>query len=324
VRSWSKDLDTLIRLHKSLRALDADDGGEQEPLSARVMSAPPAELLAPPQDKVAQDEPERPLVSDQACYPAAAYLQETQPVDATCREIPGQEMTAGQMLSPDAPPAQTSPETRPSQPLAPKDGHGEAAQVQSPDVAPEHAAAGPDPAIVAIKETFRYVADAGDKAVSFFYGQLFLRQPQLRQLFPPAMDEQRDRLFHALSRIVESLATPDEMAAYLSQLGRDHRKYQVEPDRPQIGIEDREVPGRVTHVEHVERSGTEGRSNRSYDRPVTAVTVERCPDRSRELQMAALVAHGLRPRVLRGLPHRGRAAVALTSVTLSGVATRRG
>ena len=230
VRSWSKDLDTLILLHKSLRALDAYDGGVQLSLSARVMSAPPAELLAPPQDKVAQDEPERPLVSDQACYPAAAYLQETQPVDATCREIPGQEMTAGQMLSPDAPPAQTSPETRPSQPLAPKDGHGEAAQVQSPDVAPEHAAAGPDPAIVAIKETFRYVADAGDKAVSFFYGQLFLRQPQLRQLFPPAMDEQRDRLFHALSRIVESLATPDEMAAYLSQLGRDHRKYQVEPE----------------------------------------------------------------------------------------------
>ena len=39
----------------------------------------------------------------------------------------------------------------------------------------------------------------------------------------------RDRLFHALGRIVESLSTPDEMAAYLSQLGRDHRKYRVEP-----------------------------------------------------------------------------------------------
>jgi NAD(P)H-flavin reductase len=87
-----------------------------------------------------------------------------------------------------------------------------------------------DPGIAAIRETFRYVADAGDKAVGFFYGQLFLRQPQLRQLFPPAMDEQRDRLFRALGRIVESLSTPDEMAAYLSQLGRDHRKYGVEPE----------------------------------------------------------------------------------------------
>jgi NAD(P)H-flavin reductase/hemoglobin-like flavoprotein len=93
----------------------------------------------------------------------------------------------------------------------------------------EQAAAGPDPAIAAIKETFRYVAEAGDKSVGFFYGQLFLRQPHLRELFPPAMNEQRDRLFRALGRIVESLSTPDEMAAYLSQLGRDHRKYQVEP-----------------------------------------------------------------------------------------------
>jgi hypothetical protein len=50
VRSWSKDLDTLIRLHKSLRALDADAG--TEPLFAPALSAPPAELLAPPQDEV--------------------------------------------------------------------------------------------------------------------------------------------------------------------------------------------------------------------------------------------------------------------------------
>jgi NAD(P)H-flavin reductase len=43
------------------------------------------------------------------------------------------------------------------------------------------------------------------------------------------MDEQRDRLFRALARIVESLSTPAEMASYLAQLGRDHRKYGVEP-----------------------------------------------------------------------------------------------
>jgi NAD(P)H-flavin reductase/hemoglobin-like flavoprotein len=73
------------------------------------------------------------------------------------------------------------------------------------------------------------VANAGDEAVGYFYAWLFLRRPELRQLFPPAMDEQRDRLFAALGRIVESLSTPDEMARYLSQLGRDHRKYRVDP-----------------------------------------------------------------------------------------------
>ena len=95
-------------------------------------------------------------------------------------------------------------------------------------------AAGPDPAIAAVRETFRYVAEAGDKAVGFFYGQMFVRQPQLRQLFPPAMDAQRERLFCALGRIVESLSAPEDMAAYLAQLGRDHRKYQVEPEMYEV------------------------------------------------------------------------------------------
>jgi NAD(P)H-flavin reductase/hemoglobin-like flavoprotein len=88
----------------------------------------------------------------------------------------------------------------------------------------------PDRTIAAIKETFGYVAEAGDQAVGYFYAQLFLRQPHVRQMFPAAMDEQRDRLFRSLTRIVESLSTPDEMATYLSQLGRDHRKYHVEPE----------------------------------------------------------------------------------------------
>lgn len=95
------------------------------------------------------------------------------------------------------------------------------------DRVPEQLGVITDSAIAAIKETFRYIADAGDKAVGFFYGELFVLEPRLRQLFPPAMDEQRDRLFRALGQIVESVSTPAEMAAYLSQLGRDHRKYQV-------------------------------------------------------------------------------------------------
>ena len=129
-------------------------------------------------------------------------------------------------------PVLLAPPDEPStaQPLAPEPDRGEPEPAPRLAAAAAQEAAGPDPAIAAIKETFRYVAEAGDKAVGFFYGQLFVRQPQLRQLFPPAMDEQRDRLFHALGRIVESLSTPDEMAAYLSQLGRDHRKYRVEPE----------------------------------------------------------------------------------------------
>jgi len=91
------------------------------------------------------------------------------------------------------------------------------------------AAALPDSAVAAVRETFAIVASAGDKVPGFFYGRLFARYPRLRDMFPPAMNDQRDRLVQALVRIVESLTTPEEMAAYLAQLGRDHRKYGVEP-----------------------------------------------------------------------------------------------
>jgi len=231
VRSWSKDLDTLARLHRGLRALDADDAAPREPLSAPALLAPPV-----------------PPVSAAAAVSAAAQ-DETAPE----HDVPGHQPLAGGARPLETVPRQTrSPED--GEP-APGPGPGavperpDAGAERRPDAGPEQeaepdperaadaglerAAAEADPAIAAIaaiKETFRYVADAGDKAVGFFYGQLFIRQPHLRQLFPPAMDQQRDRLFRALGRIVESLSTPDEMAAYLSQLGRDHRKYQVEPE----------------------------------------------------------------------------------------------
>ena len=101
----------------------------------------------------------------------------------------------------------------------------------SPDEAPpgEAQAALPDPVVAAVRKTFAMVAASGDAAPGFFYGWLFAHYPRLRDLFPPAMNDQRDRLVQALIRIVESLSTPEEMAAYLAQLGRDHRKYGVEP-----------------------------------------------------------------------------------------------
>jgi NAD(P)H-flavin reductase/hemoglobin-like flavoprotein len=87
-----------------------------------------------------------------------------------------------------------------------------------------------DPAIASVQETFAIVGAAGDEAAAYFYGWLFAGHPELRALFPTAMNEQRDRLFRALGRIVRTLSTPEELAVYLTQLGRDHRKYSVEPE----------------------------------------------------------------------------------------------
>jgi NAD(P)H-flavin reductase/hemoglobin-like flavoprotein len=86
-----------------------------------------------------------------------------------------------------------------------------------------------DEALTAIRHTFARVVAAGDDAAAYFYGWMFTTNPELRDLFGVAMDTQRDRLFVALTKIVNSLTLPDEMASYLAQLGVDHRKYRVRP-----------------------------------------------------------------------------------------------
>ncbi|MBG0816387.1 globin domain-containing protein [Planomonospora sp. ID82291] len=78
-----------------------------------------------------------------------------------------------------------------------------------------------------VKESFSLVEPVADKAAAYFYGRLFAENPHLRGMFPPAMDVQRDRLFSALTRIVWSIDSPDGLASFLGQLGRDHRKYGV-------------------------------------------------------------------------------------------------
>ncbi|WP_433323634.1 globin domain-containing protein [Spirillospora sp. CA-294931] len=78
-----------------------------------------------------------------------------------------------------------------------------------------------------VKESFAQLEPSADKAAAYFYGRLFAENPRLRALFPPAMEVQRDRLFHALTKIVWSLDSPENLAAYLGQLGQDHRKFGV-------------------------------------------------------------------------------------------------
>ncbi|WP_085953910.1 globin domain-containing protein [Catenulispora acidiphila] len=73
-------------------------------------------------------------------------------------------------------------------------------------------------------------SDKPDKIVSYFYALVFTECPALRDMFPPMMDAQRDRLFQALVRIVGQAEHPDSLVAYLRELGRDHRKYGAQPE----------------------------------------------------------------------------------------------
>jgi ferredoxin-NADP reductase/hemoglobin-like flavoprotein len=81
-----------------------------------------------------------------------------------------------------------------------------------------------------IQRSFALVEENADKVAGHFYALLFLEAPALRDMFPPMMDAQRDRLLSALVRIVHQAHEPESFLEYLRQLGRDHRKFGVRPE----------------------------------------------------------------------------------------------
>ncbi|MFF3890569.1 globin domain-containing protein [Streptomyces sp. NPDC001914] len=88
-----------------------------------------------------------------------------------------------------------------------------------------------DPEI--LRSSFAVVERRAEFAVKYFYSHLFRHNPQLRALFPADlaqdMERQRDRLFAALTFVMDNLENPD-LPRYLRSLGRDHRKYLTRPE----------------------------------------------------------------------------------------------
>jgi NAD(P)H-flavin reductase/hemoglobin-like flavoprotein len=88
----------------------------------------------------------------------------------------------------------------------------------------------------ALKDNFAQVAQHGDAVALFFYSDLFLRNPGLREMFPIGMSHQRDRLLSALGRIVSQVDSLPELVPFVRQLGADHRKFGVEAlHYPEVG-----------------------------------------------------------------------------------------
>jgi hemoglobin-like flavoprotein len=63
--------------------------------------------------------------------------------------------------------------------------------------------------------------------MTYFYGQLFAMDTEIRAMLPAAMDIQRRRFFRALLRTVGGQDDLAALVPYLEQLGRAHRKYGV-------------------------------------------------------------------------------------------------
>ncbi|WP_244181502.1 globin domain-containing protein [Streptomyces curacoi] len=139
--------------------------------------------------------------------------------------------TAGQARPASSPQATTArPETSGLAPLAPPP-----AQLRVPAQRPAPApAASPD--AVLIRRTMSEVAPVADKVTSYFYALLFVRHPDLRSLFPAAMDTQRDRLLKALLTAAEHIDNTPVLVDYLQNLGRGHRKYGTRAEHyPAVG-----------------------------------------------------------------------------------------
>ncbi|MGV9687657.1 globin domain-containing protein [Streptomyces sp. NPDC003444] len=84
---------------------------------------------------------------------------------------------------------------------------------------------GPSADAVLVRRTLAEIAPIADRVTSYFYALLFVRHPGLRDMFPVAMDTQRDRLLKALLTAAEHMDDAPVLTAYLQNLGRGHRKY---------------------------------------------------------------------------------------------------
>jgi NAD(P)H-flavin reductase/hemoglobin-like flavoprotein len=79
----------------------------------------------------------------------------------------------------------------------------------------------------ALEHSWDIVAKSGDEVPLYFYSHLFLHHPELRELFPVSMSNQRDKLVGALGRVVSNVNMLDEVVPFIQQLGRDHRRFSV-------------------------------------------------------------------------------------------------
>lgn len=146
-----------------------------------------------------------------------------------------------------------------------------------------------------LHRTLAEVAPVADRATAYFYALLFIRHPELRALFPAAMNTQRDRFFRAILAAVERLDAPEALAAYLGELGRGHRKYGTKPTYyPAVG---EALRGAVSRYAPTSWSGeAEGAWVRAYTR-ISQTMIDAAAEDERSapaLWQAEVVSHDLR------------------------------
>lgn len=153
----------------------------------------------------------------------------------------------------------------------------------------------PSPDAVRIRRTLAEIAPEADKVTSYFYALLFIRHPELRVLFPGAMDTQRDRVLKALLTAAEHLDNSVVLTDYLTRLGRGHRKYGTRPAHyPALG--EALLSALSRYAADSWDAETEGAWVRAYTR-ISQVMIDAAADdeeRSPAWWQGEVVAHELR------------------------------
>lgn len=85
-----------------------------------------------------------------------------------------------------------------------------------------------------LKESWALVEEQQDRVAGYFYARMFLSHPDIRDLFSVQMDVQRTRLLNAIVTAVQTLEDPEVFDGYLKSLGRDHRKFHVNPGHYEV------------------------------------------------------------------------------------------
>jgi NAD(P)H-flavin reductase/hemoglobin-like flavoprotein len=187
--------------------------------------APPVTVADAPAASSATTATGRPTAIQAPEIPAPKPAPISVPTAAPAPPTAAPPVQAAPLLTQAAPPEARPAELRvPAQRSAPQ-------QDASPGASAE---ASPD--AVLIRRTMAEVGPVADKVTSYFYALLFVRHPDLRSLFPAAMDTQRDRLLKALLTAAEHIDNTEVLVAYLQNLGRGHRKYGTRAEHyPAVG-----------------------------------------------------------------------------------------
>ncbi len=84
--------------------------------------------------------------------------------------------------------------------------------------------------IALVEDSFRHVAPIAEPAAAIFYQRLFALDPALRPMFAKSdMGEQGRKLMQAISFVVANLRRPEALLPVVSELGRRHAGYGVQP-----------------------------------------------------------------------------------------------